>query len=382
MLHPPDETWMAFALRLAEKGRFTVAPNPMVGACVISKGKLVGSGYHQQFGGLHAEPQALSMAGRKARGATLYVTLEPCATWQKTPPCAPLIKEKGIRKVVIGCLDPNPLNHGRGVRFLRRQGISVTVGVLAEQVQKQNEGFLKYITEKRPFVTLKMAQTLDGKVATREGLSRWISSPSSRKFVHRLRSEHDAVLVGKNTFYNDDPRLTVPKNARSLTAGKPWKIVMVSDKGWSPQARILEDDRLTLFVVAARHLKTIFQRMKMQKGTAMLLPIQEKNGRLDIRELLYRLTLLGVTKLLVEGGGELAWSFLEAGCVDRAYWIMAPKIFGGRTAKTAVEGVGVKTPRQAFPFKTEKVTCSGEDWIFQGNFKKKGNKGNYVYGNY
>ena len=367
----PHEVWMKRALALAEKGRFSVSPNPMVGVCVVSKGKLVGSGFHEKFGGSHAEPNALSKAGKKARGATLYVTLEPCATWQKTPPCAPHIREKGIKRVVIGCLDPNPLNRGKGVRFLRQYGIAVITGVLEEEIRKQNEGFFKMMTAKRPFVTLKMAQTLDGKIATREGLSRWISSPPSREFVHKLRANHDAVLVGKHTFYQDDPRLTVPKGSRSLAAGKPWKIVIVSARGWSPKARVFEDNRLTILVFPEKDLKEIIKKAEAQKGTLMLLPVREKRGRIEVRELLQKLASLGVAKLLVEGGGELAWSFLEAGCVDRAFWILAPKVFGGRDAKTSVEGFGVRTPDQAFLFKTAKVMRSGEDWIFEGKFHKK-----------
>lgn len=371
MTLPPDEVWMKRALSLAEKGRFTVSPNPMVGACVVSRGKLVGFGFHEKFGEAHAEPNALAKAGKKARGATLYVTLEPCATWQKTPPCVTGIKEKGIKRVVIGCLDPNPMNRGRGVRFLRQQGITVTVGVLENEVRRQNEGFFKYMTEKRPFVTLKMAQTLDGKIATRRGLSRWISSPPSREFVHKLRAEHEAVLVGKNTFYQDDPRLTVPTGSRSLAAGKPWKIAVVSAKGWSSKARIFEDDRLTILVFPEKDLPTIVRRSEKQKGTLMLLPVRAKHGRVDVRELLRKLAALGVTKLLVEGGGEWAWSFLEAGCVDRAFWILSPKIFGGRCAKTSVEGLGVETPNEAFWFKTSAVMRSGDDWIFEGTIHKK-----------
>ncbi|MFH1799991.1 MAG: bifunctional diaminohydroxyphosphoribosylaminopyrimidine deaminase/5-amino-6-(5-phosphoribosylamino)uracil reductase RibD [Candidatus Omnitrophota bacterium] len=362
---------MKRALALAERGRFSVSPNPMVGACVVSSGKLVGSGFHEKFGGPHAESNALARAGKKARGATLYVTMEPCATWQKTPPCAPYIKERGIKKVVIGCLDPNPLNRGKGVRFLREQGIDVNIGILEDEVCKQNEGFFKYIAEKRPFVTFKMAQTLDGKIATRKGFSRWISSPPSREFVHKLRASHEAVLVGKNTFYQDDPRLTVPKGSHSLAVGKPWKIVMISARGWSPRARIFEDGRLTILVFPERDLKAIVKKAETQKETRMLLPVKGKHGRIEVRELLRKLALLGVTKLLVEGGGELAWSFLETGCVDRAFWIVAPKIFGGIHAKTSVEGLGVRTPDQAFLFKTAKITRSGGDWIFEGTFHKK-----------
>lgn len=372
MTLPSDEVWMKRAVALAERGRFHASPNPMVGACVVCKGKLVGSGFHEKFGGSHAEPNALAKAGEKARGATLYVTLEPCSTWKKTPPCAPTIKEKGIKRVVIGCLDPNPLNHGKGVSFLREQGIAVKVGVLENEIRKQNEGFFKIMNAKRPFVTLKMAQTMDGKIATCEGRSRWISSPPSRAFVHKLRASHDAVLVGKNTFYLDDPRLTVPPKSRSLATGKPWKIIMISAKGWPAKARIFEDDRPTVLVFSEKDLKTIVKKAEAQKkGTLMLLPVKEKQGRIDIRELLRKLVSLGITKLLVEGGGELAWSFLEAGCVDRAFWILAPKIFGGRNAKTSVEGLGVKTPEQAFSFKTTKVICSGVDWIFEGAFYKK-----------
>lgn len=371
MTFPTHEHWMKRALELAEKGRFAVSPNPMVGACVVAKDKLVGDGFHEKFGGSHAEPNALAKAGKRAKGATLYVTLEPCSTWQKTPPCAPLIKEKGIKKVVIGCLDPNPLNGGKGVRFLRKHKIAVKVGILEKEVRKQNEGFFKYVAENRPFVTLKIAQTLDGKIATREGLSRWISSPPSRRFVHELRVGHDAVLVGKNTFYQDDPRLTVPQGSRSLISGKPWKIAMVSTRGWSPKARIFEDDRMTIFVFPEKDLGAIAKKTGTQKKDLMLLPIRGKHGRIEIRELLKKLAALGITKLLVEGGGELAWSFLEAGCVDRAYWILAPKVFGGRDAKTSVEGLGVRTPDRAFMFKTENVIKSGHDWIFEGTFHKK-----------
>jgi diaminohydroxyphosphoribosylaminopyrimidine deaminase/5-amino-6-(5-phosphoribosylamino)uracil reductase len=177
--------------------------------------------------------------------------------------------------------------------------------------------------------------------------------------------------VGKNTFYQDDPRLTVSKGSRSLAAGKPWKIVMASVQGWSMKARIFNDDRLTILVSSEKDLKRMVKKAEAQKGTLMLLPAKEKQGRIEIRELLKKLAMLGVSKLLVEGGGELAWSFLEAGCVDRAFWILAPKVFGGRNAKTSVEGLGVKTPEQAFFFKTAKMICSGDDWILEGSFHKK-----------
>lgn len=364
------EKWMRKALALASKGKYSTAPNPMVGACVVKNGKLIASGFHKEFGGPHAERMALEKIGKKAVGATLYVTLEPCSTWQKTPPCASLIVEKKIKKVVIGSLDPNPLNRQKGVRYLRRCGVKVEVGVLEGEVREQNKGFFTVMTAKRPFVTLKMAETLDGKIATHNGSSRWVSSSKSREFVHQLRTEQDAVLVGANTFYADNPRITAPSGAECLVHGKPWKIIMISDKTWTSKARIFEDDRLTILVFAASKAKSVMKTVNKIKRSFTLLPVKDKKGRIDIAELLKKLAALGITKLLVEGGGELAWSFIKAGCVDCAIWIIAPKVFGGRDAKTSVEGDGVTLPAQAYSFSTENVTRSGEDWIFEGTFRK------------
>lgn len=366
------ERWMKTALALAAKGQYSTSPNPMVGACVVKGGRLIASGYHQEFGGPHAERIALERSGCGAKGATLYVTLEPCATWQKTPPCAPWIADKGIKQVVIGAEDPNPLNHKKGIRCLRERGVKVVTGILEDEVKKQNEGFFKMMTAKRPFVTLKMAETLDGKIATREGLSRWISSLRSRKFVHQLRTMHDAVLVGKNTFYTDDPRIAVTPKAKCLAYGKPWRVVMVSEKGWSAKARIFRDDRLTVLVFPESKTKAILKVADKIRGHFALLPVKEAKGRISVPDLLRKLGSIGVTKLLVEGGGELAWSFIKNGCVDRAIWIIAPKIFGGRDSKTSVEGEGVGRPNQAYLFMAKKILRSGGDWILDGVFQKKG----------
>ncbi len=371
MLPRDHERWMKAALRLAAKGRHAVSPNPMVGACVVRNGRLVASGYHRKFVGPHAERIALEKAGRRAKGATLYVTLEPCSAWMKTPPCAPLIVERGIREVVIGSLDPNPLNCRKGVNYLEKHGVKIVTGILAGEAAKLNEGFYALMKNGRPFVTLKMAETLDGKIATREGRSRWISSPSSREYVHRLRTCHDAVLVGKHTFYQDNPRITVPANAKCLRSGKPWKIVVVSDEKIPKHPRLFEDSRLCVFVCPRAKIKKISCAMNKTGNSRVLLPVSEKNGRLDIREALKKLGGLGIATLLVEGGGEMAWSLIESGCVDRAIWIVAPQIFGGRDAKTSVEGAGVSDPSRAYSFRTEKVSRSGEDWIFEGTIKKK-----------
>ncbi len=354
---------MKLALELAEKGRFTTSPNPMVGACVVRGNRLVGKGYHRQFGGEHAEVHVLRDAGKKARGAALYVTLEPCASWGKTPPCVMEILKAGIRHVIIGTLDPNPVNHQKGVAALRKKSVRVTTGILSREIEKQNESFFKWARTKLPFVTLKMAQSLDGKIANFRGESRWISSPASRRFVHRLRSEQDALLVGKNTLFLDDPFLSPRLRKKGMPGEKPWRIALDPNLEVSKKARIFEGDQLTLMAVSESTAKKLKKRNSLPAVT--LLPVREIKGRLDIRDLLMQLGRLGVAKLLVEGGGELAWSLLEAGLVDKVAWIVAPKIIGGRSAKTSVEGKGIDNLSKAISFRHAEVSRLGEDWLFE-----------------
>lgn len=350
--------WMRQALALAEKGRFTTSPNPLVGACVVKKGRLIGSGYHKIYGGDHAEVTALKKAGRAAQGATLYVTLEPCATWGKTPPCADAILKSGVREVVIGSLDPNPKNRNKGIALLRKSGLRVTSGILSAEVRQQNDFFFKFMNERMPFVTLKMAQSLDGKIATKTGHSRWISSKPAREFVHRLRAEQDAILVGKNTLLQDNPKLS-PLDKRPRQ-GRPWRIALDPRGEVSRKARIFEGDQLTFLAVSKKHVK---------KASAILLPVSEKNGRLNLPELLRKLAALGVAKLLVEGGGELAWSLIEQKLVDKFYWIVAPKIIGGKNAKTSVEGEGVRFASDAFDCDITEIQKLGEDLLIEGTFR-------------
>jgi diaminohydroxyphosphoribosylaminopyrimidine deaminase/5-amino-6-(5-phosphoribosylamino)uracil reductase len=233
------EFWMARALHLAERGRLSVSPNPMVGACVVGASRLIAEGWHQRYGGDHAEIIALKRAGMRARGAVLYVTLEPCSSWGKTPPCVSAIIRAGIRQVVIGSRDPNPRHRGRGITMLKRAGITVHASVLAGEVARQNEAFFKYIRTGLPFVSLKMAQSLDGKIASVSGSSRWISSALARGFVHRLRAAHDAVLVGTRTLLMDDPRLGTNAKNRPSPSEKPWRVALDPRVEVSPSARIL-----------------------------------------------------------------------------------------------------------------------------------------------
>lgn len=354
--------WMSRALELAARGKYTVSPNPMVGACVVKNNKLISSGFHEKFGQEHGEVRALNAAGKKARAAVLYVTLEPCSSWGKTPPCVDAVIKSGVKEVVMASMDPNPKHSGAAVRLLRQAGIKVTAGILEREAQEQNRSFFKWVRTGMPYVTLKMAQSLDGKIASRTGQSRWISSPASREFVHYLRAEQDAVMVGKNTLFSDDPFLSPRVKIKSLNPAKPWRIALDPELKLKSSARIFEGNQLTFAVVPEKKIKKI----KAGAKNRCYLPVPEKKGRLDLETLFRRLGSMGAAKILVEGGGETAWTVLAENLVDEVYWITAPKILGGRTAKTSVEGDGVETPDQAFKFKSFECYPLGEDWVFHG----------------
>lgn len=353
---------MARALELARKGAGTTSPNPQVGAVVVRGRKPVSEGYHPYFGGPHAETAALRRANGKAKGATLYVTLEPCSSWGKTPPCVDTVISSGVRRVVIGAVDPNPQNHRMGIQKLKRAGIQVKTGVLSREVERQNEAFFKRMRTGLPFVTLKLAQSLDGKIATRTGESRWISSRPSRLFVHRLRKESDAVLVGKHTALWDNPRLQAASKGE-----KPWRVVLDPDLKLPLRSRVFQGDPWTFVAVSERKLSRLSKIPKIHGR--ILIPLPEKRGKLELKPLLQELARLGVNHLLAEGGGELAWSLIREGFVDRLIWIVAPKILGGRDAKTSVEGEGIRKLKQAFSLKWERVYPLGEDWIFEAGFR-------------
>ena len=356
-----DEYFMHRAFSLAEHGRGSVSPNPVVGACVVKGGRTISSACHERFGGPHAEVLGFEKAGKRARGVTLFVTLEPCSSYGKTPPCVDQILKAGIRRVVIGARDPNPKHNGNAFRLLRSSGIRVAAGVLKNKVQEQNEAFFKWIRSGVPFVTLKMAQSLDGKIASRTGEAWWISGPPARAWVHQLRSQSDAILVGVHTVARDNPRLTVRKGESRPNL---WRIVLDSFGQSSPKARIFRGENPTLLVCSAKSLKRVVRKFK---NTAVsILPVAEHKGRLDLRELLRKLGSLGVASLLVEGGGEVAWSFLKGGFVDKIFWIVAPKLIGGRAAKTSVEGDGMATPNEAWEVRIKNMTLLGRDVLFEG----------------
>ena len=356
-----EERWMSRALRLARKGEGFVSPNPTVGACVVKNGRLLAEGYHQRFGGPHAEVVALQKAGNRSKGAALFVTLEPCSTFSKTPPCVDAICNAGVKRVVFAMEDPNPAHRGRAVRLLKRKGIIVTAGVLKAQAEKQIEAYSKWITTKIPFVTLKMAQSVDGKIASRTGSSRWIAGPEARKWVHTLRASCDAILVGRNTVRVDNPRLTA-RNGRPVR--EPWRVIL-DPLGRTPlRANVFQAGGPIL--LACREKSFSHTAKKFRHTAVTVMPVSAKGHQLDLVQLVKRLGALGITSLLVEGGGEVAWSFIESRLVDKALWIIAPKIIGGRETITSVEGRGIASLSEAHGIRLTQIRSLGNDVLLEG----------------
>lgn len=345
---PSDAGYMKMAIDLAGKAEGMTSPNPAVGAVIVKSGKVVGKGYHKRCGLPHAEVNALNTAGTAARGGTLYVTLEPCCHFGRTPPCVDAIIDRGIKRVVIAMRDPNPLTDGRGIKRLRRAGIEVTVGVMEKEAAAINRPFTKFITKRMPYVTLKMAQSIDGKIATRLGDSRWVTSGDARSYVHSLRRKADAVMVGVETVIADDPEL-LPRGPRSF--GKKTVRVIVDTSLRTPLNSKLLSDRAALsrspvVMVTTRKAPAAGMSACAVRGATVLIA-KSKGGRVDLRDMLKKLGGMEITDLLVEGGGELAASLIGEGLVDRCIFFIAPKIVGGRDAPTSVEGRGASRMKDA-----------------------------------
>lgn len=342
-----DLRHMDRALALAERGRYGSSPNPMVGAVVVRGGRVVAEGYHRQAGRVHAEVAALSRAGAAARGADLYLTLEPCVHRGRTPPCAPEVIASGVIRVVVAAKDPNPLVAGRGIAALRKAGIEVVRagGPWAARVLEQNERFRTWITQGRPFVLAKWAAALDGATASASGESQWITGEAARRRGLLLREEYDAVLVGAGTVLADDPRLT--RRLSRNRATRHWRIVLDGRLRVPETARVLRGpgERLVVTAVPATHPKA---RRLIRRGVRVWSLPGRSRGRVDLRRLLSQLALHDVSGLMVEGGAETLWSFFHAGLVDRAAVFLAPRILGGRRAPGGVGGRGfdlAQTPR-------------------------------------
>ena len=363
MVRQEDIEYMRRAIELAERGVGFTNPNPMVGAVIVKGGKVIGEGWHERCGEWHAERNAFKNCTVSAEGATMYVTLEPCCHYGKTPPCTEAIIEHGIARVVVGMEDPNPLVAGTGIALLREAGIEVVCGVEEEALREQNRVFLKYISTKLPWVAMKTAMTLDGKIATRTGDSKWITGAEARAYVHELRHRFMAILVGIGTAVADDPLLNCRIEGRGVR--QPIRVVVDSN------ARLSLDSQL---VKTAGEYRTIVahtrfapeERVKALRETGVeMLLCKEKEGLVDVRNLLELLGLSGIDSILLEGGGSLNYTFLSEGLADELYAFIAPKIVGGMNAKTPVEGAGMEKMADAINLELENVLNIGHDVLLK-----------------
>ena len=356
-----DENFMREALRIARHAEGRTSPNPLVGAVVVRDGKIIAEGWHRRAGTPHAEIHALNMAGSLAAGATLYVTLEPCSHFGRTPPCARAIVEAGIKKVVAAMSDPNPLVAGRGFEILRAAGVEVTVGVLEAEARALNEIFIKWVTRKLPFVTLKFACSLDGKIATVGGESQWISGEASRKFTHHLRDINDAILVGVGTVLKDNPSLTT-----RLVEGKNPARVIVDSNARTPLNSTVVTDKSARTIIAVTE-NAPSEKISALKNLGVEIIFAGDGERVDLRALMSELAAREISSVLVEGGGTIHFSMLKEKLADKILAFVALKILGGKNSLTAVEGAGFEKLSDAVNLKNFTAQKLGEDILLSGH---------------
>jgi len=369
-----DREFMTLALRLAAKGRGHTSPNPMVGAVIVNRGKIVGQGSHRKVGGPHAEVLAVSQAGSRANGGTLYVTLEPCSHLKKrTPPCVPLVITSGVRRVVVGMVDPNPQVSGRGIAQLKRAGIQVAVGCLEAEAQQLNEAYIHWVQTGRPFTILKAGMTLDGQIATTGGESQWITGDEARSQAHRLRADVDAVLVGIGTVLRDDPQLTarLGSDPVQLDPRQPLRVVVDSRLRIPLRAAVLQRQEDAHTVIATTRLAPLKKIERLQASGIDVLIMPNAGGHLNLTALWTRLGQLGVTSLLVEGGSELNAAVLRAGLPQRLMCFVAPLLLGGQDAKGLLGGISPRRLRDAVPLKNLRMEPVGRDMLIQADFQTR-----------
>jgi diaminohydroxyphosphoribosylaminopyrimidine deaminase/5-amino-6-(5-phosphoribosylamino)uracil reductase len=352
-----DVTYIERAIALAERGRGLVAPNPMVGAVVVRDGRIVGEGFHEGPGLPHAEIVALEAAGDLATGATLYTSLEPCDHFGRTGPCARVILGAGVARVVSAMTDPNPVVNGRGYQTLRAGGVDVRAGVMAEEAERQNEAYVKHVRTGVPFVTWKMASSLDGKVAARDGTSRWITGEAARRDVHRLRAASDAIVVGAGTAIADDPSLTVRDPSYR---GRPPLRVLVDARGRVPATGDLFDETAPTLVATTGGTDPE-RRDAWREAGAEVVEFEDDGGRVPLPALLAHLGKRDVQSVLLEGGPTLAWAAVEDGLVDKVIVYLAPKLIGGEDAPTVLGGRGFAPIANAARLRISSFDLLGED---------------------
>lgn len=364
-----DIKYMKRALELAKAGAGYTNPNPLVGAVIVKDGRIIGEGYHKVYGSHHAEVNAFLNATEDVKGATMYITLEPCSHYGKTPPCAEAIVEKGIKKVILGLKDPNPKVSGRGIKILEDAGIEVVTGALEEEGKKVNEIFLKYITTELPFVIMKTAMTLDGKIATRTNASKWITGESSRKYVHEIRNRVAGIMVGIGTVLNDDPSLTT--RLEDGSGCDPIRIIIDSSARIRPTAKVLNlnSEAKTIIAVTEKADREKINMLKEKRAEIIYTP--SKNGRVDLHFLMKELGARKIDSILLEGGSELNYSALEEGIVDQVLSFIAPKIIGGNTAKTPVGGQGKANMEEAINLEHISIHRFGDDMMVEAYIKKE-----------
>ncbi len=359
-----DFKFMRFALSLAGKGKGNVSPNPMVGCVIVYEGKIVGQGYHEYFGGPHAEINALSMAGDKASGSTLYVTLEPCNHYGKTPPCTDAIIKAGVKRVVVATLDPNKTMHGRGLKILSRESIQVTYGVLRKQATRFYSGYLKSRMDGKPKVIVKAAMSVDGKIATRTGDSKWISSRQSRAVVHKLRSTVDAVVVGSKTVLRDNPRLTSHGLGRN-----PVRVILDPELKAPLRSSVFNGKAPTIVFYAGPTAQNKLDALQKRRILTVRMP--HRRGRIQFRDVISKLKQYSLYRVLIEGGGETIASALESRVVNEVILFIAPKIIGGRLAKTPVEGFGIANIKDSLILHEPRISRIGPDWMLRAKVNNK-----------
>ena len=364
-----DQKYMRMALELAKKGTGRVSPNPLVGAVLVKNGEVIGSGYHERYGEAHAERNALASCTESPEGATLYVTLEPCCHYGKQPPCTEAIAGRGIRRVFVGSADPNPLVAGKGIEYLKEHGIEVTEGVLQEECDSINEIFFHYITTGLPFVTMKYAMTIDGKIACYTGKAKWLTGEESRLNAHCDRLKHSAIMAGIGTVLADDPLLT----CRLENARNPIRIICDSRLRTPLDSNIVKtaNEVPTLIVTACTSDKT----QEYEKfGCEVIFCADESGKQVDLVKLMKILGERKIDSILLEGGSTLNWSALNSGIVNKVQAYIAPKIFGGKSAPSPVGGIGTDIPDNAFMLEEPKISHFGNDIMIESRVK-------YVHGN-
>lgn len=363
-----EQRWMRQAIALAQKGVGFVNPNPLVGAVIVKDGVVVGQGYHQRYGGPHAEVHAVRSANCDLTGATVYVTLEPCSHHGKTPPCADLLIEQKVGRVVIGSPDPNPLVAGRGAQKLRDAGITVETGFLQDECDAINRVFFHYITTKTPYVVLKTAMSLDGKIATATGESKWITGEVARQDVQHLRHRLAGIMVGINTVLQDDPQLT----CRLENGANPTRIIVDSHLRIPLSAQVLRQQAENQTVIAAVAGADREKQAALERLGAKVLLCEARDGRVDLQDLMEKLGELKIDSILLEGGSTLNDSALRQGIVQEVIAYIAPKLIGGAAAKTPVGGAGIPCLADAALVTDLQCQQIGKDWKLTGYLRRKG----------